>query len=238
MSCAAVFATFLYHGSNRHPLIHCFASPDSNPIRVVSQHVVQTSALGGETNSHMYDGSYLEVLFVIAPVLLSSPQMPSVLPVERTTMSQPSSSGHLLQSSQTSASPGKAYQKAEHRHYGFLPVEAWCAYGVPFTLLETFRDNLQDDGAAFLDSIVVQEQATIANLTNETTRKKGEKGYPRASERILRTWPLYSLWSGLLLALDIDESTAVTAQDQVNAFVSSKGWNEEDSHSSLTAFIL
>jgi hypothetical protein len=152
-------------------------------------------------------------------------------------MSQPFTFGQLLQSSQTSESPGKAYKKAEHRHYGFLPVEAWCAYGVPFTLLETFRDNLQDDGTAFLDSIVVQEQSTNAKLTYESTRKKGERGYPKASERILRTWPLNSLWSGLLLALDIDESTALTAQDQLNAFVSAKGWGEEESISSLTAFM-
>jgi hypothetical protein len=51
------------------------------PIRTVFiQQAIQSSALEGEKTAHMFDGTYLEVLFVIAAVLLFSPLIPTVAP--------------------------------------------------------------------------------------------------------------------------------------------------------------
>jgi hypothetical protein len=133
-----------------------------------------------------------------------------------------------LMSSQTSASAQEFKPKAVFSHYGFLLVDSWCAYGVHVDVLPSLRDSLSRDGAIFLDSIVQTEQASNASLTYEKNMKPGEKGLPRAGQRVLKTWPVNSLWTEFLIDLEINDSDASNAEEQFNAFLSAKGWKGQE----------
>lgn len=135
----------------------------------------------------------------------------------------------MLQSSQTSGSGGSFRQRASFTHYGFLVVDSWCAYGVHIDVLTSMRASLSVDAGPFIDSIVQSEQAENVALTYEHTKKAGETGFPRAGQRVLKTWPVNSLWSECLLDLGLNDSAAVTAEDQVHVLLDAKGWRGQDS---------
>jgi hypothetical protein len=87
----------------------------------------------------------------------------------------------ILVSSQTSV--GTIRPKAEFAHYGFLVVDAWCAYGVQFGNLSKCRTDLVADSGPVLESFKELEQVDSPQITFEETRKPGEKGFPKAGQR-------------------------------------------------------
>jgi hypothetical protein len=148
-------------------------------------------------------------------------------------MATDASGSQTLQSSQTSGSPYK--KRAAFSHYGFLLVDSWCAYGVHLAVLPSLRQSLVQDSGTFIDSVIEAEQSSNAALTYDHKMKAGEKGFPRAGQRVLKTWPINSLWREFLFDLDIDDCDASNAEDQLNVFLSSKGWKGQES--SLVAFM-
>jgi hypothetical protein len=134
-----------------------------------------------------------------------------------------------LVSSQTSSGPSPSKARAEFTHYGFLVVDAWCAYGVHLDVLVKMRSKLVADSGPFLDSIKEAEQASNSCITYQDTRKLGETGFPRAGQRVLNTWPVNSFWSEFMIDLHISDAECSTAQDQVDLFVLQQGWGRVES---------
>jgi hypothetical protein len=135
----------------------------------------------------------------------------------------------LSQKSTATASPGKR-EKVSFTHYGFLSVEGWCAYGLPPSMLPAERPRLVGSGALpYLESVLMNEKKSNAQLTGETKLSPaGERHsvYPKASQRVLRTWPPNGLWVDFLFDLDADvECAATRAEEQVTLFRKSMNWN-------------
>jgi hypothetical protein len=142
----------------------------------------------------------------------------------------------VLVSSQTSVgSFGNGRPKAEFTHYGFLVVDAWCAYGVQLAILPTVRADLVNDSGPVLESFKELEQEGKPHITFADTRKAGEKGFPKAGQRVLNTWPLNPLWSEFLVALDISDADCTSAAGQVDVFVQKQKWGNVECP--LPAFI-
>jgi hypothetical protein len=137
-------------------------------------------------------------------------------------------SQRTLLSSQTSATLSPNRAKVDFAHYGFLVVDAWCAYGVHVDVLVKMRTRLVSDSGPFLESIKEYNSKDKKHLTYEDTMTASEKGFPRAGQRVLTTWPPNSLWTEFLLALGINDEGCTTAQEQVDCFVEKQGWKESD----------
>jgi hypothetical protein len=112
-------------------------------------------------------------------------------------------SQRTLVSSQTSSGPSPSRAKSDFAHYGFLVVDAWCAYGVHLDVLVQMRSDLVSDTGPFLDSVKEAERANNDEMMFMDTRKAGEKGIPRAGERVLNTWSMNSLWSECMIDMAI-----------------------------------
>jgi hypothetical protein len=139
----------------------------------------------------------------------------------------------ILVSSQTSV--GTIRPKADFAHYGFLVVDAWCAYGVQFGNLSKCRTDLVADSGPVLESFKELEQVDSPHITFEETRKPGEKGFPKAGQRVLKTWPVNSLWSEFLIAVGISDADCTSAAGQLDVFVEKLQWGKVESP--LTYFI-
>jgi hypothetical protein len=76
---------------------------------------------------------------------------------------QPSDSGSMFAS--PGESPGKLqYAKKLFVHFGFLLVEAWCAFGIPFKCIASKHDRLVgDDAVPFLESVMSDLQKREQN---------------------------------------------------------------------------
>jgi hypothetical protein len=137
-------------------------------------------------------------------------------------------------SSQTSrsgsqASPSKQYVKKLFVHFGFLVVEAWCAYGTQFSVVPTFRDRLAgDDSTAFLESILANERKKNSALTGGVVAGSDVKGFPSCRDRDLQTWPVNSMWTEFLLEIAVDDIDATCAADQLTVFYRAMKWSQGD----------
>lgn len=128
-----------------------------------------------------------------------------------------------MYSSQTSCAPDSGspsrFEKTKYVHYGFLTVEAWCAYGVPFHGITSLRGDLTgSESVMFLDSVRESEMSSNGQLTGAIV--EGEKfiGFPKCHQRQLSTWPVNSLWSECLMDLGIRDVDASNAAEQLSAF--------------------
>jgi hypothetical protein len=63
------------------------------------------------------------------------------------------------------------------------------------------------------------EQVDKPHITFEDTRKPGDKGFPKVGRRVLKTWPVNSLWTEFLIAADISDAECTGAAGQVDDFV-------------------
>jgi hypothetical protein len=133
-------------------------------------------------------------------------------------------------SQKSTASGSEMREKAQFTHYGFLTVEAWCAYGLPPSIVQANRPMLVGPGALpYLESVLAEERKSNSKLTGATQLKNASDSivvYPKPSQRVLRTWPLNCLWIEFFIALDVDDSEATCAEEQLFAFRKSMKWNE------------
>jgi hypothetical protein len=131
-------------------------------------------------------------------------------------------------SQKSTASGSEMREKVQFTHYGFLAVEAWCAYGLPPSIVQANRPMLLG-ALPYLECVLAEERKTSAKLTGATQLKNATDSivvYPKPSQRVLRTWPLNCLWIEFFLALDEDDSEATCAEEQLFAFRKSMKWNE------------
>jgi hypothetical protein len=124
--------------------------------------------------------------------------------------------------------------KCSFTHYGFLLVEFWCAYGITFRFMQNYRESLfGPDSKAFLVSCLPERK----DGSKWTTAVKEEHngGNPKPRERRLSTWPCNTMWRMLLKAIDLDDSSCESAQQQFDVFTAAKKW--ESTESNLVSFM-
>jgi hypothetical protein len=93
-------------------------------------------------------------------------------------------------------------------HFGFLLVEAWCAFGIS-VLVEKKKKKKQigdhacckpdkrdklagDDAVPFLESVVadLHKRKQNSNLVGDVVTGSNVKGFPNFRQRVLTTWPV------------------------------------------------
>jgi hypothetical protein len=125
-------------------------------------------------------------------------------------------------------SPGKLqYAEKLFVHFGFLLVEAWCAYGVPFNCVASKRDRLAgDDAVPFLESVMADIRKCEQNpsLVGDVVPNSGVKGFPNCKQRILSSWPVNDMWCEFLKRMDIIDTTATNAAEQLPCFYKAMSW--------------
>jgi hypothetical protein len=141
------------------------------------------------------------------------------------------------------ASPSKSpikqmYAKKQFIHFGFLVVEAWCAYGMQFDCVSSMRDRAAgDESMTFLESIMARERLVNPALVGDIVPGSDVTGFPRCRQRVLTTWPVNSLWTECFIELGIDDSSASNASEQMAIFFSGMNWGNHDNSTHVGGFL-
>jgi hypothetical protein len=142
------------------------------------------------------------------------------------------SSSQLFDSGSVTASPGKSPGKVQFTkkvfvHFGFLLVEAWCAFGIPFNCIADKRDQLAgDDAMPYLESVMadVRKREQNPKLVGDVAADSNVKGFPNCRQRVLTTWPKNDMWGEFLFKMSIRDAEAKNASEQLDCFYKAMMW--------------